>query len=324
MTYPHIPSCTFYDAHLEFTPQSTCLLKNGQEFIPLIDIAQMQEPEHVEQFILKYLKSPVVIQPGTTLTHFLVALQPWAQVLSFLTDRNILAYIEACRTPILVPEQTSTDSYIRLYTQYELSPHVEYHFPDESDDLLQTLKQTPTKTITDTFDIQRTLCASYFCTEDQTEYGLMGSFDKIKSLPLILDTDEQIYIDKTLLKSTSSDPQQKYDILQHKSESFTLDDVIQSLIVYGLFFQYPSGHTYFSQKIDQIEQQEENINKPALHVVTDKDETEDQHTLSVSEHAFDDVIHHLSEQDKIWQQLLETYQKSASIVFVDFKKPRKP
>lgn len=284
---------------------------DSKHFLPLAEMAALQAPAQASQFIVRYFETPVAFEHGATLSNFLLALEPWKDLLSLYTDRDVGAYITACRRPVVVGEpQDDPLTKIEISSITDIRRHIVYHREkqlDQYDDIEEYFNAPVTREPTPLLTVENVLRASGFVDNDpDTSYSLMGDFNDIRNLPITIKP--QSYIQSIGEKETLLDPNALGALATYEGKCvgfnvalenpLTLREVIHTVIVVGLFFQTPQGMERFMEKIkDDVE----DPTPPHLTVVGE----DAAPTVHIKDGAFDDVIASLDHENSVWDELLK-------------------
>jgi len=284
---------------------------DSKHFLPLEEMAALQTPNQASQFIVRYFENPVAFEQGATLSNFLLALEPWKDLLSLYTDRDIGAYIAACRRPVVVGEpQDDPLTKIEISSITDIRRHIVYHREkklDEYEDIEEYFNASVTREPTPLLTVENVLRASGFVASDpDTSYSLMGDFNDIRNLPITMKP--QSYIQSIGENETLLDPNALGASATYEGKCvgfnvalenpLTLREVIHTVIVVGLFFQTPQGMERFMEKIkDDIEE------NPTPHLTVVGEDAAP--TVHIKDGAFDDVIASLDHENSVWDELLK-------------------
>lgn len=284
---------------------------DSKHFLPLAEMAALQTPNQASQFIVRYFETPVAFEQGATLSNFLLALEPWKDLLSLYTDRDVGAYIAACRRPVVVGEpQDDPLTTIEISSITDIRRHVVYHREkglSEYNDMEEYFNAPVTREPTPLLTVENVLRASGFVASDpDTSYSLMGDFNDIRNLPITMKP--QSYIQSVGENETLLDPNALGASATYEGKCvgfnvalenpLTLREVIHTVIVVGLFFQTPQGMERFMEKIkDDIEE------NPTPHLTVVGEDAAP--TVHIKDGAFDDVIASLDHENSVWDELLK-------------------
>jgi hypothetical protein len=295
---------------------------DSKHFLPLAEMAALQAPAQASQFIVRYFETPVAFEHGATLSNFLLALEPWKDLLSLYTDRDVGAYIVACRRPVGVTEpQDDPLTKIVVSSITDIRRHILRHREkqlSEYDDIEEYFNAPVTREPTPLLTVEHVVRASGFVDNDpDTSYSLMGDFNDIRNLPIELETKSRVQSvdDEPLLNPAALGASATYEgkcvgFDVEIQNPLTLREVVHAVVVSGLFFQTPQGMERFNEKL-----KEDIKNDPAPHLsVVGEDPTP---TIHIKDGAFDDMFASIEHETNVWDELL----KQSKHVRIGVKKP---
>lgn len=301
---------------------------DNKHFLPLAEMAALQTPLQAAQFILRYFETPVEFEVGATLSNFLLALEPWKDLLSLYTDRDIGAYIAACRRPVVVREP-DTDPFTKIVISSvtDIRRHVVSHHEkslNECANIDEYFNSPVTREITPSLKVDLVFSATGFVESDpETPYSLMGDFNAIRNLPIEVKPtghvqtvgDNEILFDPSALGAqiTYNGRCVGFDTVLENG-AITLREAVHTIMVYGLFFSTPKGMERFNEKLkEDIKNDPCGDETPHLTVVGE----EKPPTIHIKDGAFDDMIASIDNEHSVWDELL----KQAKHVRIGVKKP---
>lgn len=295
---------------------------DNKHFLPLVEMAALQTPMQSAQFILRYFETSVAFEAGATLSNFLLALEPWKDILSLYTDRDIGAYITACRRPVVVGEP-DTDPFTKIVVSSvtDIRRHVLRHHEkslEQCADIEEYFNSPVTREITPLLNVEHVFSATGFVASDpETPYSLMGDFNAIRNLPIevkplgrVQSVDDATLFDPNALGARVTYEGKCVGFDTVLEEPITLREVIHTIVVGGLFFATPKGMERFNEKL-----KEDIKNDPLPHLSVVKEENTP--TIHIKEGAFDDMIASIDNENTLWSELL----KQAKNVRIGVKKP---
>lgn len=283
---------------------------DNKHFLPLAEMAHLQTPQHAAQFILRYFETPVAFEHGATLSNFLLALEPWKDVLSLYTDRDIGAYITACRRPVGVTDPKDDPiSKIVVSSITDIRRHILRHREkelNEYNDIEEYFNAPVTREPTPLLTVEYIVQASGFVDNDpDTSYSLMGDFNDIRNLPIELkpksrvqSVDDEPLLDPTALGATATYEGKCVGFDVEIQNPLTLREVIHTVVVSGLFFQTPQGMERFNEKL-----KEDVKNDPAPHLSVVSEDSSP--TIHIKDGAFDDMFASIDHENSVWDELLK-------------------
>lgn len=295
---------------------------DNKHFLPLADMAALQTPDQAAQFIVRYFETPVSFEEGATLSNFLLALEPWKDLLSLYTDRDIGAYITACRRPVAVQDLGEDDiSKIVVSSVTDIRRHILRHHEkslEQCADIEEYFNSPVTREVTPSLKVDQVFSATGFVASDpETPYSLMGDFNAIRNLPIEVKPLGRVQSvdDETLFDPNALGAQVTYEgkcvgfDTVFDNGAITLREAIHTIVVNGLFFATPKGMERFNEKI-----KEDIKNDPLPHLSVVKEESIP--TVHIKEGAFDDMIASIDNENTVWNELL----KQAKNVRIGVKK----
>lgn len=282
---------------------------DNKHFLPLADMADLQTPTQAAQFVVRYFDTPVAFEAGATLSNFLLALEPWKDLLSLYTDRDIGAYIASCRRPVVVTDPKE-DAFTKIVISSvtDIRRHVLRNHEkslEECADIEEYFNSPVTREVTPFLKVEHVFSATGVVESDpETPYSLMGDFNAIRNLPIEVKPMGRVQSvdDETLFEPNALGASVTYEgkcvgfdtVLE---QTITLREAIHTIVVHGLFFATPKGMENFAQKLK--EDQETDL-PTHLSVVG-----EDTPTIHVKDGAFDDMIASIDNENSVWDELLK-------------------
>ena len=116
---------------LVFCNDSVLRVKSYHEdkeiYYPLSDLQSYYEED--ESFIIRFFQQNVFFEQNTTLANVLLAIEPWQNIISKYTDRDVNAYCAACKKP---SDAEQTFSFLEISKSSTFSRH--YHYLPMKDD----------------------------------------------------------------------------------------------------------------------------------------------------------------------------------------------
>ena len=297
---------------------------DNQRFLPLVEMARHQAPNQVPQFIVRYFDTPVSFEAGATLSNFLLALEPWQEILSLYTDRDIGAYIAACRKPMEVsPIKDDDISKIVVSSVVDIRRQVLHHHGkkmDEYDSMEEYFNAPVTTEVTPLLTVEHVFHASGWARNDpDTPYSLMGEFSTICHLPIEIKPTyrvQSVSDNENPLNPDALGAEVSYggkcvgfegDFADNR---LTFREVVEAVIVNGLFFATPHGMERFNKKLqeDLNDDRHKKQDSPHLKLVKeDKDDNKEENgqtTIRIQEGAFDDMFAAVDHDHAVWEELL--------------------
>lgn len=298
---------------------------DNKNLVPLSLMAKIQDEKNKDLFILRYMESEVDFEEGITVADFFIALTPWANVLSIYTDRDFDSYIKASRTPTQVkPSKDDDFKTISLSRRSTLSRHVDIVFDDseKTDDMESFFNRDYEKIKTNKFSMDSHISA-LGKTDKGDEYSIMTNFDDVKYVPIIVNESEEISLSEDF--STVPDVIENnghFNIIRHSEDKFTLREVIQAIVVDGLFFKTVKGLENFSKEMSEdmadmadMADMDEGVYEDDTDTGTSPGDDDDNDSnnegedrkikIVVKEGAFDGFFEGLETDDNVWSFILK-------------------
>lgn len=157
--------------------------KDKSVMIPLI-LIQKHLKEDDYPFFLNQLKKIAILEKGSTVGTFLLALEPWAEVVKNLIGSDVPAYINTVRKPSKLTNEF--DSVI-IQKVTSVRRHVNLIIADENMDVLDWMNDTKTRLEpSDDFKINSVYDVSGYDIGDANNYSMSNvSIEKLKNVPLV-------------------------------------------------------------------------------------------------------------------------------------------
>lgn len=271
-------------------------------------------------FFIRNLRQPAMIERGSTIATFLKCLEPWVDVVSDVTDRDVGSYLAEIRKPSdLLPAFDRCEISRKISISREM-----VHDPlPEGEDLFQWLAR-PRGPIqwSNSFEGEWVLDCCGYTDGDPANYSMSTNIHKLKNVPLVLNRQSHILIydrtDHPIVNTNARGVKELPDRsnlyhLTGKSEAvFTVQDLLEAVIEVGLWFHTPAGAINLSEMLsgidDVIQEHENQVDeaKPTLRLVTDEpaDAGEDeQPKVLVAPGAFDGMVSHYDNERAAWDAL---------------------
>lgn len=263
-------------------------------------------------FLLRFFEHETVIEQGTTLANFFIALEPWAKLLEAYLGKDVDAYIKAVRKP----SEVSNDGqeWLGIYRKTEIFRKTESRSLSEFDDMNEffSQKSKPTKL----FNIEIGFAAAKFRMGDKERYSISGGLNEIKNLPVVLINDEAVsgfLGGKVSLfnKGVSGVHDGEYGSFITGETDFTFREVLVGLFKDGLFFYSPQvaddAHEQLLEAVAQLDSLK--ADQPAAEVEAEIDLPETANgneapkKVVVAPGAFNSVISHFEYEKAAWKQI---------------------
>ena len=303
--------------------------------VPLILIQQQQELSASRCFLQNIRKS-AVIEKGSTMGSFIMALEPWAEIAGDIVDRNVKAYVDAVRKPAEVVDNVFDRVEIKklVYVQRDID------FGEKPDDIdfFDWLNTPKDPVMLNTFEIDSMLDICGYKDGDASNYSMSNcSIDEIKNVPLVINRITSFIVHKVKIDTSKPIIDESVDGIYVKDymiyaetkndTSFDVLELLESVFVHGLFYSSPQCAAISKERIlesiaqlddisdDDIDQQENN-QKTKLTVVGEEDEIEEEENgdikeIKIAEGAFDSIIQHYDYEKKEWDHILANVDKNS-------------
>ena len=291
---------------------------------PLLDLQTYYGED--ESFIIRFFKQNVSFEQGSTLANVILALEPWQNIISKYTDRNVNAYCAECKKP---SDANQLFSFLEISKSASISRNYEYPSIMECEDFNDFFNNKNNRVKTNLFDIDSGTSMCGFQNGDNSNYSICHvAFHEIKNTPIIFTTQQKnSYLDKDL--NFLAEHIDGYFIDKNKITScyspaeLNLTEAISAIFIDGLFYHSPMTQARcdaFNQEIKEAIAEfdtEEKVTK--LTVVDEKapsaeSTTEDQgKKVKFASGAFDGVIEHETENAREWSEIHTALLNKASI-----------
>lgn len=263
-------------------------------------------------FLLRFFEHETVIEQGTTLANFFIALGPWAKLLEAYLGKDVDAYIKAVRKPSEV--QNDGQEWIGIYRKTDIFRKTESRSFSEFDNINDffSQKSKPTKQ----FNIENGFAAAKFKMGDEERYSISGGLNEIKNLPVVLINDEAVggfLGGKVSLfnKSVSGVHNGEYGSFITGEADFTLREILVGLFNDGLFYYSPQvaddAHEQLLEAVAQLDSLNADQSVAEVEAEIDLPETANENEASkkvvVVPGAFDSVISHFEYEKGAWTQI---------------------
>lgn len=270
-------------------------------------------------FFVRNLRQPAMIERGSTIATFLKCVEPWVDVVSDITDRDVGSYLAEIRKP---------SDLFPVFDRCEISRKISIsremvHDPlPEGEDFLQWISR-PRGPIqwSNEFEGERVLDCCGYIDGDASNYSMSTNIHKLKNVPLVLNRRSHILIydrsENPIVVADAAGVQQLpersnlYHLTGKSDEVFTVQDLLEAVIEVGLWFHTPAGAIGLSEMLaeanEAIQSDEDNVTdtKPVLHLVSDDVDIEetDPPKVVVAPGAFDGIASHYDMERAKWDAL---------------------
>lgn len=304
-----------------------------QVAVPLVMIQQVTERDNYP-FFMEYMRHPVTLESGSTIGSFLLCLEPWAEVASSLTDRQVDAYIAELRKP------SSEES---TFDRCEIRKHVSFYQEMHHDPIPEGVgimewfnRDRGAPVWLDRYQINADYGISGYKNGDNANYSMSTSIHKLKNVPLVINRYPVI----TCTNGAREDgPKAILDpnapgmmLAQYEGdgpvtggyfyakgsydEEMTVDALIRVVVEDGLWFDTPRGAASLESVLqDRLADLDLDAGEEAE--PDDFDEAEEQEekklTVKIAPGAFDGVIEQTAREATEWELLLEKVSALANL-----------
>lgn len=302
--------------------------KSGKSiYYPLQDIQTYLKEDDL--CILHFMKQPATIEEGTTLANIILSLEPWNKIISYYIGRDLDAYCAACKKLGSTDQEFSFLEISRYYSTGRVFKYAPLNDFDNLNDYFNSNHRTPT----DLFHAEECISMCGFNEGDNNNYSMSDcAFSKLRNTPVILVSrqtnsfcliDDKVKIFNNKIKGIHQD--KKGSALYYSKAEFTLNDIIEAVFEYGLFYEEPmteeSSTAFYDMLQSSLEEAKELIEaekKPSLKLVSEDlskadSDKDDNIKVVVSPGAFDSIIEDRIEKDDIWNDIYKSLLSSSSI-----------
>lgn len=243
----------------------------GKEiYYPLSDLQSYYEED--ESFIIRFFQQNVFFEQNTTLANVLLAIEPWQNIISKYTDRDVNAYCAACKKP---SDAEQTFSFLEISKSSTFSRHYHYLPMKDDEDLTDFFNNRNNRIKTDLIDIETRTTMCGFHHGDPEHYSASHiAFDKIKHTPIIVASQQKnIFLGKESKKLTENIQGlfvDKRNITAcYSPAELSFCEAIYAIFIDGLFYHQPmtqERNDAFNQELEDAmaEFEAEKEKQPAL------------------------------------------------------------
>lgn len=281
-------------------------------------------PSH--RFFLQNLYKHALIEKGSTLGSFLLCLEPWAETVMDLTDRNVPAYIAAIRKPGLAK---NTFDYIEIKKITAVERNMHHPEMPEGMDFIEWINTQKEYTYLDTFDIHSGIHINGYVDNETSNYGIdMIDMAEIKNVPLILNRthtfmeyERKATADQGVLINKNTSGVKQYGaalyVESDNTHDFTLFDLFNTVFCDGLWHYSPQGAAVAKeellQAISESEELFEQAEKPDLKLVDDDFTTTQAEVkeVRIAPNAFAPLVEHFENEKSEWDHILSKVEKNS-------------
>lgn len=310
---------------LVFCNDSVLRVKNyhdGKEiYYPLVDLQSHYEED--ETFIIRFFQQNVFFEKSTTLTNVILAIEPWQNILSKYTDRDVNTYCAACKKP---SDAEQTFSFLEISKSSTFSRHYHYLPMKDNEDLTDFFNNRNNRIKTDLIDIETRTSMCGFHHGDHEHYSVSHiAFDKIKHTPIIVASQQKIiFLGKESKKLTENIQGlfiDKRNITAcYSPAELSFCEAIYVIFIDGLFYHRPmtqERNDAFNQILENAMAEFDSEKQPVLKLVDDteppSDATEKELKVKIAPGAFDSVIEHEAENASEWDEIYAALANKSSL-----------
>lgn len=261
-------------------------------------------------YLLRYFDAPVRIEEGTTLSHIMFAIEPWADLLGSYLGRDVGAYIQEFKKDIDPTSKpvVEKESWIGIsrairfsigYKEEETSKS-ERESLRKSSGLIASMKHERKYTTEpeDQFEMENALCAARYVKGEEKHYTL-SYMPEYRDLPVFIDNEVKVHqFSKSDLKDemflinrcAHSIKKTEYgDVVSIEDDTLgglTLADFLKAIFIYGFGAYSPEDAEYQTSLIInsiEIEEARKNGTKPPEPIVEDWHEKTHKTISSIKE-----------------------------------------
>lgn len=299
--------------------------------IPLVLIQEAQEANPYS-FFLQQMRKTFILEDGSTIASFALCLEPWANVVSDITDRNFQSYIDEIRKP-----SAELPVFNRCEVRKQLSFSRElYHEPlPEGVNWLTWLNRTRETVWLDSYQLTHDYNICGYTDGDPSNYSMSCSIHELKNVPLVINRQPVIFTSiraehaPALLNvsaagvSVQERDEPKFSTLVAKGatdEDMTVLDLIQVVVEDGLWFNTPQGAINLNALLaDQIEHldldEPEGLEEVPVGELEDEEDEEKRLTIKVAPGAFDGITAHYNREQEEWDELVAKMQPTGRLSY---------
>lgn len=254
-------------------------------------------------YILRHLDTPVRIEEGTTLSHIMFAIEPWADLFGSYLRKDVQAYIEEFKKEIEVASESvvKAESWIGIsrairfsigYKEEETSKS-ERKSLRRSSGFIASLKHEKRYTTEpeDQFEMEDALCAARYIKGEENHYGLSYK-PEYRDLLVFIDNEVKLHQfiknepelkDEMFLINNSAHSIKKTEygkvisIEENTLGGLTLAEVLKAIFIFGFCAYSPADAEYQTSLIInsiEIHEAEKNGLEPPERIVEDWHERE--------------------------------------------------
>lgn len=300
---------------------------------PAVPLLAIQEALGVDSypFFLQQLRKTFVLEQGSTVGSFLLCLQPWAEVASNITDRDVMSYITELRKPSA--DEPAFDR-CEVRKKFGLSQEM-YHEPiPEGVSWTKWLNRERELIWLNTYEVRGEYDICGYTDGNASNWSMTTSIHKLKNVPLVINREPVVMVHEREDRGPAILNPDAAGVTSHqyegsdttvlickgsKDEDMTVLDLVTVVIESGLWFNTPQGAINERALLETImsglpKDEDGNITSPTEVEEEDEDDSEDL-TISVAPGAFDGMISHYEQEKSEWEELMDKVKQSPSLPF---------
>lgn len=312
------------DVDLVFCNDSILRVKSYRHdkeiYYPLLDLQSYYQED--ANFIIRFFNQNTFFEKNTTLTNAILALEPWKDVLSKYTDRNIDAYCVECKKPSDAKQAFSSLKISKFGT---LSRYYQYRPMADSEDIETYVNSQDCRTETDLFEIKNSVHMSGVVEGEKEQHSTSAiPFSEIKHTDIITENNStHTFIEKDLSKSVSEirgfTVGDSNFATYYSPAEFTFHEIISAIFISGLFYQNPMTEEHYQVFSEELMNATETLEneRPSLSLVSENpqpDAEDEEHlNVSIAPDAFDGLIDYASAKTALWNEIHDQLASKAKI-----------
>lgn len=301
------------DAILRF---SSYYAQKGEVSIPLTDLAEVLGKTN-DMMLTSVLRRRVVIEAGVTVGSFLLALEPWQELVSALTDRQVDKYIAELRKPS--DEQNAFD---RCEIRQMVSVTREFiHEPcPEGVDWLDWLQRPDRGEIKwgDNFSCGSEYDICGYNDGDPSNYSMSTNIHRLKNVPLTINRIPVLFIRDPEAVKLFNPEAKGVRVLPGRSDctmmamavepdmAISLGELLEVVIAHGLWNDTPQGAIALEEMLkERVASLQEFLAEESKDEQEDEDDEEEYkgRRIVVAPGAFDGIGETIRYESELWDEL---------------------
>lgn len=279
---------------------------------------------------IQQLRKPVLLESGSTIGSFLLCLQPFAQIVSDLCDRDVQSYIDEIRKP-----SAETPAFDRCEMRRKVHfGRKMYHEPmPDGVDFIDWLNRDRGEPVyLDTYSISTDFDICGYNNGDASNYSMSTNIHQLKNVPLVINRTAALIANKrdttgvplfnedaagvTEHKWGTDDRPNAATILVAKGESdedVTVHEFIKTVIEVGLWFHTPQGAIHEREMLAEMVKHLPDEDEPEdVEEVSDGEEPTGM-TVSIAPGAFNGISSHYEREQEEWKEMMSKISQNPSM-----------